>query len=160
MTAIEKLEALYATLPNVNCKKKCQDCCGPILISKMEASRLEAKRGFIRTDSVFKAAKELWLPSPAVIESAYIGIKNDDFPNNMDCPFLDPVLGNCTVYRIRPLVCRLWGAIDHPLMRCPHGCKPDRELTNEEQRSLHLKIIAIQQEWEEENGNNHRPEKR
>jgi hypothetical protein len=32
--------------------------------------------------------------------------------------------GRCAVYAHRPLVCRLFGAVDHPLMRCPFGCRP------------------------------------
>ncbi len=40
--------------------------------------------------------------------------------------------GRCSVYPIRPLVCRLWGLVDHPLMKCPHGCTPERWLTSEE----------------------------
>lgn len=38
------------------------------------------------------------------------------------CPMLNPA-GRCTVYEIRPMICRLWGVVDS--MRCPHGCKPE-----------------------------------
>lgn len=44
MTAYEELDALYATLPTIKCKGLCQDYCGPIMISKIEARRLEEKR--------------------------------------------------------------------------------------------------------------------
>jgi hypothetical protein len=36
------------------------------------------------------------------------------------CPLLSKE-GECTVYRIRPLICRAWGAL--PSLPCPHGCK-------------------------------------
>lgn len=38
------------------------------------------------------------------------------------CPALGP-LGTCTVYPVRPLLCRLWGVAE--AMPCPHGCRPD-----------------------------------
>lgn len=31
--------------------------------------------------------------------------------------------GRCSVYDVRPMVCRLWGLV--PSMRCPYGCKPE-----------------------------------
>lgn len=32
------------------------------------------------------------------------------------------VLGRCSIYDDRPLICRMWGGVDYFLMRCPHGC--------------------------------------
>jgi Fe-S-cluster containining protein len=48
-----------------------------------------------------------------------------DHPNDMasdPCPKLSP-MGLCTVYEDRPLVCRLWGAIE--AMPCVYGCMPE-----------------------------------
>jgi Fe-S-cluster containining protein len=39
----------------------------------------------------------------------------------MSCPLLT-ILGRCSVYQIRPMVCRIWGAVAS--MRCEHGCRP------------------------------------
>jgi Fe-S-cluster containining protein len=36
-----------------------------------------------------------------------------------DCPAL--VDGRCSVYEDRPLICRLWGAVES--MPCVHGCE-------------------------------------
>lgn len=47
------------------------------------------------------------------------------------CPLLSSN-GICTVYAIRPMICRLWGLIDADDMRCHHGCVPSRWLTREE----------------------------
>ena len=41
----------------------------------------------------------------------------------LTCPLLGED-GACTVYDKRPLICRLWGAVDEPRMACPHGCVP------------------------------------
>ena len=38
--------------------------------------------------------------------------------------------GDCAVYADRPMICRLWGVVE--TMRCPHGCVPERWLTDEE----------------------------
>lgn len=48
----------------------------------------------------------------------------------LTCPMLSE--HRCTVYDIRPTICRLWGLVDDETMRCPHGCVPDRWLTREE----------------------------
>ena len=47
---------------------------------------------------------------------------------DINCPMLDN--GRCSVYDIRPMICRLWGIVE--TMLCHHGCKPDRVLTAEE----------------------------
>jgi Fe-S-cluster containining protein len=39
-------------------------------------------------------------------------------------------LGRCSVYSIRPVICRLWGVIES--MPCPHGCTPERVLSDAE----------------------------
>jgi uncharacterized protein len=143
MTPTEKLEALYRTLPVIACQRKCQAYCGPILLSKIEAARLESKRGYLRLTSSFEAASRLYLPLPAVVERELVGLLPD---RNFDCVFLEPQFAKCLAYSIRPLVCRLWGMVDTPLMRCPHGCVPSRWVTHEEARKLNEEIIAIQKE--------------
>jgi Fe-S-cluster containining protein len=47
---------------------------------------------------------------------------------SIDCPLLSH--GLCSVYAIRPMICRLWGIIE--TMKCPWGCEPDRYLTTRE----------------------------
>lgn len=42
----------------------------------------------------------------------------------MTCPLL--ANERCTVYDIRPTICRLWGVVES--MPCPHGCVPSRWL--------------------------------
>lgn len=48
------------------------------------------------------------------------------------CPMLRR--GRCTVYKLRPLICRLYGATRN--MVCPHGCLPDRWLEVSEWEAL------------------------
>lgn len=41
------------------------------------------------------------------------------------CPMLEE--GRCSVYDIRPMICRLWGMTKQ--MRCPWGCMPAKWIT-------------------------------
>ena len=104
------LEAIYAGLPGLACKGLCQDSCGPIGLTELEAKRIEKK--FHR------------LP----VLSA-----------DLRCSLL--VDGRCQVYPLRPLICRLYGLAEH--MRCPHGCQPDRVLSQPEANALLAKVSAL-----------------
>lgn len=54
------------------------------------------------------------------------------------CVYL--VEGRCSVYRDRPLICRLYGATE--AMPCPHGCQPARMLTRPEHDALIARAVA------------------
>ena len=153
MTPYEELEKLYAGLPTVQCKRMCQAYCGPILIPKIEAQRLEEKRGYLETESIFKGAKRVSLPAPDIIEREFVPLHTEPTRFKLlteeilgpgHCVFLDPLLGSCMAYKIRPAVCRIWGCMDTPLMRCPYGCVPTRWITDAECKDLYEKIIVIQ----------------
>jgi len=49
-------------------------------------------------------------------------------PNDVTDPYWCPFLsdGRCSIYEIRPLICRLYGAAVG--LECPHGCEVDGEL--------------------------------
>lgn len=148
MNAFEKLDALYAALPTIPCKRKCQKSCGPVLIPRIEAARLERKRGFLQLVSTFEVASRTWLPPPEIIMRNFIGVHPE---RDGLCVFLDRgILGGCTCYKIRPSVCRLFGMVDNEFMRCPFGCVPTRWVTDAEARALDLAIIEVQKEWERE----------
>lgn len=53
----------------------------------------------------------------------------------LDCPFLTSEK-KCSIYEDRPMLCRLFGVVNHHMMRCPHGCEPERYLTEEESAAL------------------------
>jgi Fe-S-cluster containining protein len=80
--AIEQLEAIYARLPDVQCKGLCgHEVCGPILMTRLEADRMRrAVHEQPRTTS------------------------------NMTCGYLSD-RGRCRVYHIRPLICRVFGLV-------------------------------------------------
>lgn len=94
--AAEKmLDALYATVPDVACKGLCAEACGPIGMTPVERARIVREHG------------------------VFIG-HAETKPGTLECPALQ---GNrCTVYSTRPMICRIFGAVEG--MPCPHGCEP------------------------------------
>lgn len=57
------------------------------------------------------------------------------------CPLLKR--GRCTVYAVRPLICRLWGVCEN--MPCPWGCRPERYLSIAEGDALMRQGEALSQ---------------
>lgn len=102
MNPYAQLDALYASLPKLQCIGLCQNSCGPIVVSGLEWRRLAHRVGY------------------------------EPFSSKRDntCSLLDQQTGRCTVYALRPTVCRLWGVVEN--MPCPFGCVPERKLTTEE----------------------------
>lgn len=110
------LEQIYAQIPEIKCRGKCQASCGPIGMSPAEAEIVgKVSAGSIR----FRAYDEM------------VMVENFD-RQTMRCPALQN--GRCSIYAHRPLICRLWGVVKK--MRCPHGCRPKRWLSDAEARTL------------------------
>lgn len=116
------LDALYARVPDAGCKGLCQSSCGPLEMSGRERARI----------------RELGVPLPTAAESMRAWEASGGL---WSCPALAD--GACSVYDARPLICRLWGSTDHPLMRCPHGCSPDVPLTHEQAGALIEESLRI-----------------
>jgi Fe-S-cluster containining protein len=93
------LDALYAEMPTLDCKGKCAESCGPIVMSRVEWARLTETVGYEPKGTA-----------------------------DLTCPLLDGE--RCSVYAIRPTICRLWGMVE--AMPCEWGCQPSRILTNRE----------------------------
>lgn len=100
---INRLEAVYAKVPKIECKQLCHAYCGPIAMSRLEWVRWKAAHG--------------GEPQPR---------------SDLTCPALE--CGICTVYEARPMICRLWGTT--PELACPHGCVPERWLSDKEAHQL------------------------
>lgn len=114
---IRALELIYSRLPKLECRGKCQAYCGVIAMSKPEWERIVARVGC----------------EP----------KGDA---SLVCPLLDRATGRCTVYDLRPLICRVWGLVRD--LACPHGCRPSRWLSDKEFRSLRAKVEAVARKTE------------
>lgn len=110
-----QLDEIYAKLPRIDCRKRCQAFCGATIpMSKVELRRMERLLG-----------KELWFP----------------VHKKPVCPVLDVKTGGCKAYGVRPAICRLWGLTEG--MACPHGCVPERWLSVEECHEILEKVEEI-----------------
>ena len=59
--------------------------------------------------------------------------------DDLVCPYLE--LGRCSVYEVRPALCRLWGVVE--AMPCPWGCEPERMLTREEGYAFMARVAEV-----------------
>lgn len=112
---VAALEALYAELPELECRGLCWHSCGPVDMSDAERQRI-AERG-VTIPRYDRASAERYQVT-GTVEA---------------CPALGP-FRTCGVHDIRPMICRLWGSTES--MRCPFGCRPSRELTEAEGYAL------------------------
>ncbi len=106
------LDALYATLPNIECRGKCHDSCGPIAMSSAERRRL-AEQG--------------------VRISVTVGA------HGLRCTALT-LLNRCGCYGLRPAICRIWGLTR--ALQCSYGCVPDGGWLTEVQAYEFLAKVA------------------
>lgn len=95
LTPDQQLDALYAELPELDCRGACWDSCGRINMTGLEHARTE------RAGVSIPAGR---LSDPPSV-----------------CPALT-MLHQCSVYAVRPMICRLWGIVES--MPCSAGCRP------------------------------------
>lgn len=126
--AVEDLLAVYAEVPSVLCKGRCADACTVIDATPLERA-LVAERGPV-------------LP-PAISHRVHLQLIDEG--QGPRCPALGPI-GNCTVYDVRPLICRIHGT--WRLSACEHRCHADRYLSTADISALQRKVTAISDRWE------------
>lgn len=113
LTTKQKLALLYRQLPRVSCQGKCQEACGPIACSTVEAEQM---RRFAGRPLSFSAI-------------------------NGKCTYLNQH-GRCDVYPVRPLVCRVFGASEKlPCIWGCKPTQP--LLTEMEEGLLFLKVLQL-----------------
>lgn len=129
MDVIAHLEMVYASLPDINCKGLCWNSCGPIDMSDAERERIVNLGVEIPLFTEDRARR--WAANG----------KGDLY-----CPALsfgahEGGMG-CTVYEVRPLICRVWG-LGEDDMKCPHGCERTGSLTHPEIYRLIAETFTI-----------------
>lgn len=110
------LRMLYREVPEVHgCMRACGQCCGPVPWSPAELERVEGRipAGTVR------------VPAPGT--PGHTVLVHPLQPRS--CPMLGPDKA-CTVYEARPLMCRMFGAVEADNMRCPLGAKAKRPLSD------------------------------
>ena len=93
-----QIDLALAVIPTFACEPGCSACCGPVLMSRLEWKRICDRLGY----------------EP----------KGNFDAEHLDCPMLKD--GRCSVYDIRPAICRLFGAVDYKMLECPKGRRPER----------------------------------
>lgn len=120
----DDLAHVYADIPKIDCKGLCFDSCGLISANKREREQI---RDYRRTRN---------LPYHPLAGTSLKAMKNtldQSLANeSIRCPYFKDK--RCTVYEVRPAICRLWGVTD--AMPCLFGCKPDRMLTRDEANAI------------------------
>lgn len=106
MSRSSEFQKLYEALPKINCQRKCQQSCGPVLGTRFEVERIKRKSG----------------------------VPLDFNPKTLTCNKLGPTTGECLIYHLRPMICRLFGLVKK--MQCPHGCEPEYWLTDAQAKSF------------------------
>ena len=104
-------------IPSFECKTGCHECCGIVPFSAAEREKAATVRPLEQWEPFINGT---WVPSSALM--------------TMKCPFVNDA--GCSIYEHRPTVCRLFGAVDHPNMKCPMGCGPKRLLTEQRSREI------------------------
>jgi Fe-S-cluster containining protein len=90
-------------IPSMRCDEHCGECCGIVPVTETEFRRVER----------------------FVAENKIVPVEHADGT----CPLYQN--GQCTVYPVRPLVCKLFGHAPDPLMTCPRGYNvnmPERDV--------------------------------
>jgi Fe-S-cluster containining protein len=98
-----RLQEIYDQVPEIpDCDRRCWISCGPADMTGRERQRI----------------REAGYRIPPADTAALAAARRDE---TFWCPALtsDRL---CAVYSIRPLACRIWGAVER--MRCPYGCVP------------------------------------
>jgi Fe-S-cluster containining protein len=112
----EKLDKIYRSLPTINCQKKCDASCGIIPVGDLEVKRITEWLGYNPFPSPEEMLADLQFKKPC----------------ELGCSLLKE--GQCKIYRIRPLICRLFGLIKK--MQCPFGCVPSEWLDDKTAKKL------------------------
>jgi Fe-S-cluster containining protein len=107
-----QIDAALASIPVCECKPGCSACCGPVMMSRLEWERICARLGYTPKGSL----------------------------ESLTCPML--VDGKCSVYDIRPAICRLFGTIKDKMV-CPEGCAPARKIGDAEARVILGKVQRL-----------------
>ncbi len=111
--AREALEQVYAQLPEMQCQGLCADSCCSMALTVVEQRNIREQTG-------------------KTLPLAHAG---------SFCPALT-MLKQCSVYEVRPAICRLWGMV--PAMRCNYGCRPvGGFLTDKDAYELLAKVCEI-----------------
>ncbi len=110
ISKIDKLKEIWSCIPEINCKKECSTLCKINHVFSLKVDNLLMK----------KDLQNQFVPLPNIYETLENGIDHKFHKSSSccNCPYLEN--GLCSVYDVRPTICRLYGAMGE----CPYGCQP------------------------------------
>lgn len=120
LAQFSELDAIYARIPKIKCKRLCQDQCTLIAMTGPELKRIRDHTG--RKNDLIAA------DDPEVLVQRVLEVHRNGGAAK-PCPKLTAD-GSCSAYAVRPLICRLYGLARK--LACPHGCEVERMLTDQE----------------------------
>jgi uncharacterized protein len=126
MTNAEKLariDAILSTIPAFKCKEGCADCCGPVQLSRLEYHRCVKASGRTADDVRRQMEKN---------------IKKKIY----QCPLVNQKTHCCTVYDVRPAICRIFGTTRG--LPCPHGYAPEAAQMLSDERAREILALVDQ----------------
>lgn len=121
--SIEKLEALYKRIPELDCKGLCHPSCSIVPAEELEIKRARKRMScnpFRLSNKDLEVAKTTGkIPSCGALKD-----------------------NRCTIYSVRPAICRLYGAAEG--LECHFGCEPKKpKLSRQEAYSIIREIREI-----------------
>lgn len=125
MSNLRRMRQLWRSIPTIACQGLCWDSCGPIGGSVLEEDLVRQAGG----GRGFQVAEHPLYPDG----------------ERMCCHL--SAEGRCSVYEVRPTICRIWGVTAG--LRCHHGCKPADPLTDAQGFVLLAKALTIGGDSEE-----------
>ena len=123
-----ELDSMRALIPEVSGCQRCGQCCGFVPMLKCEWEQIEAHLFETGKDDLVDTYNE-WVA--ALLEKAEAGERITDLSDDdWTCPFFSKDTG-CEVYPVRPIICRLFGALpkSDPRMKCPNGSAADNPIS-------------------------------
>jgi Fe-S-cluster containining protein len=134
MADLFRLQALYNRLPKLSCQGLCWESCGVIPLHKDELVQIRRHVEVRPRDVGHPGAMGDGLRQ---YKTDYVVLRKK---GKLTCPLLDGQR-RCRAYDWRPLICRLFGLVEK--MRCPHGCTPERFLSENEAYDLVEEMAEI-----------------
>jgi Fe-S-cluster containining protein len=162
---VTELEEIYASMPTIQCKRKCQAFCGPIIIGRAEFDLMSQYLGYqpqpfrpmaLRSENGVSMGQGIMIGDShtndilKTLVNVALAHKITHMPKKLldglagecgMCPNLNQHTGLCEVYEVRPLICRAWGMLRS--MRCPHGCQPSRLMDDKEFGDLVFRVMKL-----------------
>jgi Fe-S-cluster containining protein len=141
----KELLDVYEKIPHVKCVPGCSACCGPVVVGKTELVRIKKwlkARGMklkpLHKDLTCGYVQMTFLSSNRKT-STKKGIQNGTAFSARSQDMSER--GRCMIYNVRPLLCRLFGAVrGEPRLKCRFLELPENALSSEQANEMMVEV--------------------